>query len=100
MLLNDLKNDFQMGRDEYPKTLMAAYDLSINLKGDTKGPSVSPNDGVAFAIESEEVDVHATNGINMTRSMLRSAKIGVMTLTMVVRCSAKLWWTPQRQKKL
>ena len=98
MLLNDLKNDFQMGRDEYPKTLMAAYDLSINLKGDKKGPNVSPNDGVAFAIESEEVDVHVTNGINMTRSMLRSAKIGVMALTMVVRCSPKLWWTPQRQK--
>ena len=68
MLLNDLQNAFHMGRDEKPKTLTAAYDLAINLKGDTKETSVAPNNGVSFATESEEVDVHATNGIKMTRS--------------------------------
>ena len=47
--------------------MTAAYDLAINLKGDTKETSVAPNNGVAFATESEEVDVHATNGIKMTR---------------------------------
>ena len=29
-LLNNLKNDFCMGRTEYPKTLKSAYDLAIN----------------------------------------------------------------------
>ena len=38
------------------------------MKGNTKGTSVAKNDGVAFATESEEADVHATNGIKMTRS--------------------------------
>ena len=37
VLLNDLHNDLQMGRDEYPKILTSAYDLSINWKGNTKG---------------------------------------------------------------
>ena len=32
------------------------------------------------------------------QSILRSVKIGGMTLTMVVWCSTKLWWRPQRQK--
>ena len=146
VLLNDLQNAFHMGRDKYPKTLTAAYDLAVKLKGDTKGTSVAPKYGVAFATESEEADVHATNGIKMTRSrksvichvcgknhyankcpyreesttkknhrrlrtpprrklppknhqsMLRSVKIGGMTLTMVVWCSTKLWWRLQRQK--
>ena len=68
MLLNEFKKAFQMVRDEYPKTLTTAYDLSISFKGDTNGPSVSINDGVAFATESEEADVHDTNGIQITRS--------------------------------
>ena len=68
MLLNDLKNAFQMVRDEYPNILTTAYDLSISFKVDTKGTRVSLNDGVAFATESEEADVHDTNGIKITRS--------------------------------
>ena len=55
-----------MGRDKYPKTLTAAYDLEISWKGDTKGPGVTPNDVVAFTAESEESDVHATDGMKMT----------------------------------
>ena len=42
-------------------------DLEINWKGDTKGPSGTPNDGVAFATNSEEAEVHAKYGMNMTR---------------------------------
>ena len=30
VLLNDLQNAFHMGRDEYPKTLTAVYDMAIN----------------------------------------------------------------------
>ena len=35
VLLNELHNAFRMGRDEYPKTLTAVYDLAINWEGDT-----------------------------------------------------------------
>ena len=66
VLLNDLHNVFRMGCDEYPKTLTAAYDFAINWKGDTKGDSVTPNDGVAFSTKSEEADLHATNGMKLT----------------------------------
>ena len=57
-----------MGRNNYPKTLTVPYDLAVNWEGDTKGSSVSPNDGLVFTTESEEVEVHATNGINITQS--------------------------------
>ena len=66
VLLNELYNDFRMGRDEYPNTLTSAYNLDINCKGDTNGVSVMPNNGVAFTTESEEADIHATNGMKMT----------------------------------
>ena len=67
VLLNYLHNAFRMGRDEYSKTFTAAYDLEINWKGDTKGTGVMPNDGVAFTTKSEEADVHATDGMKLTR---------------------------------
>ena len=68
MLLNDIHNAFRMGRNNYPKTLTVPYDLAVNWEGYTKGSSVSPNDGLVFTTESEEVEVHATNGINITQS--------------------------------
>ena len=67
-LLNDLHNTFRMGHNEYPKTLTSAYNLSINWKGDTKGVGVTPNDGVAFTTESEEADIHITDGVKMTQT--------------------------------
>ena len=67
-LLNELYNDFRMGRDEYPKTLTSAYNLTINWKGDSKGIGVTPNDGVAFNTKADEVDVHVTNGVKMSRT--------------------------------
>ena len=66
VLLNELHNAFLIGRDEYPKTFTDAYDLGINWKGATKGSSVMPNNGVAFTTESEEADVHATDGMKLT----------------------------------
>ena len=68
MLLNNIHNDFWIGRGEYSKTLVVAYDLVIDRKGDTKVCSVAPNDGIAFTTELEEADVHSTNGMRMTRS--------------------------------
>ena len=50
--LNDLHNTFRIGRDEYPKTLTAPYDLAIKWKGDVKGPRMTPNYGLDFSIES------------------------------------------------
>ena len=67
-LINELHNAFHMGRDKYPKTLVYAYDLAINWKGDTKDVGVTPNDGVAFTTESDETDVHATDRVKMTRT--------------------------------
>ena len=67
-LLNKLHNNFCMGRDEYPKTLTSAYDLAINWKGDTKGSGMRPNDSVVLTTKLEEVDVHATDGVKMTRT--------------------------------
>ena len=46
-LLNKLHKAFHLGRNEYPKMV-----TSINWKGDTKGGSVTPNDGVAFTTKS------------------------------------------------
>ena len=57
-----------MGHNEYPKILTAAYDLAINWKVYTKGSSVASKDDVAFTTESEEADVHATDGMNMAQS--------------------------------
>ena len=68
VLFNEMENAFRMGRDEYPKTLIYSYDLSINWKGDTKVIRVTPNDGVAFTADSEEVDVHATDGVKIKRT--------------------------------
>ena len=68
VLLNELHNAFRMRCDKYPNTLMVAYDLSINWKGDKKLPSMAPNEGVSFTTESEEVDVHTTNGMKIIRS--------------------------------
>ena len=67
VLINKLHNAFRMGCEKYLKTLTAAYDLAINWKGDTKGPRVTPNDGIAFTTESEEADVHTTDMMKMTR---------------------------------
>ena len=67
-LLNELHNNSCLGRDEYPKTLTSAYDLAINWKGDSKGIGVTLNDGVAFTTNADEVDVHATDGVKMTRT--------------------------------
>ena len=67
MLLNEKHNAFHTGRDEYPKTLTSAYDLVINWKGYTKRVGVTQNDSVYFTAESEEVDIHTTDGVKMTR---------------------------------
>ena len=66
VLINELHNAFRIGRNKYPKTLKSAYGLAINWKEDTKVSSVTPNDRLAFTTESEEADVHATDGMNMT----------------------------------
>ena len=67
VLLNEFQNAFCMGRDEYPKTLTATYDLAINWKGYTKVGSVTPNNDVAFPTKLEEADVHATDGMKLTQ---------------------------------
>ena len=51
VLLNDLHNTFWMELDDYPNTFNAVYDMAINWKGDTKGPSVAPNFGIYFTTE-------------------------------------------------
>ena len=66
VILNELHNAFHMGREEYPNMLTAANDLAINWNGGTKETAVTLNDVVAFTTESEEADVHATDGMNMT----------------------------------
>ena len=57
-----------MGRNEYPKTLTSAYDLAMNWKGDSKGVGMASNDGVSFTTEADEADIHATDGVKMTRT--------------------------------
>ena len=48
--------------------MTTAYDLEINWKGDTKGASVTPDDGVDFTTESEEADIHTTGGMKLTQA--------------------------------
>ena len=48
-MLNELHNAFHMGRDKYPKTLTAAYNLAINWKGAAKGHNLTPKSGVEFS---------------------------------------------------
>ena len=42
--------------------------MTINWKGYTKVPRVTPNEGAAFTTNSEEADVDTTYEMNMTRS--------------------------------
>ena len=42
--------------------------MTINWKRDTRGTNVTPNDAVAFATESEEVDEQITYGVKMTQT--------------------------------
>ena len=67
-LINKLHNSFCMGRNQCPKTLTSAYELTINWKGDSKVFRVTPNDGVAFTTETDEADVYATVGVNINRT--------------------------------
>ena len=71
-LLNDLYNVYMHGRDEYPKTLTAAYNLAISWKGDKNSNVGASNDGIAFTSDGVETvgQIHATdaNGVQLTRS--------------------------------
>ena len=62
VMLKNMHNAFRIGYKKYPKMFIDAYNLAINWKADTKGPSVAPNDGISFATDSEEADVHAIDG--------------------------------------
>ena len=49
--------------------MTSAYGLLIKWKGDTKVFGKTPNDVVAYTTESEEADVHSTDGVKMTRTV-------------------------------
>ena len=68
VLLKEFHNALCMGHNKYPKMLTSAYNLAINWKGGGKGLSVTPNDGVAFTIDSKEANLQVTDGMKMTWS--------------------------------
>ena len=53
-LLDELANYFLNGRDEYPKTLIAAYNLVTNWSGKHQVTEIKEGDGVAFNQVGEE----------------------------------------------
>ena len=63
-LLDDLSNSFLNGRDEYPKDLVAAYNLVLNWAGSEKY-SYSDREGVAFGtVDDQDPEITlATDGI-------------------------------------
>ena len=72
-MLDNLHNDFRIGRDEYPKDLTSEYDLVINQKGDKRPNHITPNYGMAFIQQvEEEGDVHANSDQKV--QMIRASK--------------------------
>lgn len=55
-LLDELTNAFLSGRDEYPKTVVDAYNLVTNWRGKKPASQLKINDGVNFNIFGEEVE--------------------------------------------
>ena len=56
--IEDLENDYLQGKDHYPKTLVAAYNVLMGWKQDPRNsgrPLVGPfNDGVQFVMDANE----------------------------------------------
>jgi hypothetical protein len=63
-LVEDLENDFTQGRDNYPKTLVDAYNLLVHWKQDPRNLMRvlgTSNDGVAFTNVGDDEE-ESTNG--------------------------------------
>ena len=64
-MMDDLANSYLNGCDEYPKTLVEAYNYAIRYKG-VKPRNKKGGEGIAFATEHEDSDeqeeYHATSG--------------------------------------
>ena len=45
-LMDDLSNSYLNGRDEYPKDLVAAYNLDLNRTGSNRVAPIGENDAV------------------------------------------------------
>lgn len=70
-LLDDLANSYLAGQDEYPKTLVAAYNLVTNWKSPHKHPKLKTNDGVAFNTVKQDMNEKkqaSNNGVVRTKA--------------------------------
>ena len=61
-LMDELANSYLNGRDEYPKTIVAAYNLVLHWAGGNKTAPTGQNDAVSFNTIDEEADVNTTSG--------------------------------------
>ena len=60
--MDELANSYLNGRDEYPKTIVAAYNLVLHWAGGNKTAPTGQNDAVSFNTIDEEADVNTTSG--------------------------------------
>ena len=68
-LLDELANAFLNGRDEYPKTVVDAYNLVSNWKGSSKSQKLPTTDGMAFNTNAnnEHINTNTTDGVVLKR---------------------------------
>jgi hypothetical protein len=78
-LLEDLRNNYLMGQDNYPKTLTGAYNLLVNWQQDPRNMihyGAGPNDGVVFAHQGDEETEASDNeeGATMVQEVARQPR--------------------------
>ena len=71
-LLDELANSYLNGQDEYPKTIVAAYNLALHWSRGNETAHVGNNDGVTFSTTDDDNDeaaqVNATSDGMVRRS--------------------------------
>jgi hypothetical protein len=79
-LLEDLRNNYLMGQDNYPKTLNGAYNLLVNWQQDPRNMihyGAGPNNGMVFAHQGDEDVQDASDdeeGTTMVQDTARPAR--------------------------
>jgi hypothetical protein len=92
-LLEDLRNNYLMGQDNYPRSLNQAYNLLVNWQQDPRNMihyGAGPNDGVVFAHQGDEEEEEEDDeaGTTLVQETPRPARGGKSHIT-CFRCKKK-----------
>jgi ribosomal protein S7 len=90
-LLEDLRNNYLMGQDNYPKTLNSAYNLLVNWQQDPRYMihyGAGPNDGMVFAHQGDKEAQASDDAEGTTLVQERQARGGNKHIT-CFKCKKK-----------